>query len=197
MTDMDQPLGMAVGNSLEVREAIAVLRNEGPKELTEVSLILGAKMLVLGGKAADETEARGLLQAALALGSGLNKFREWVAAQGGNPRIADDPDLLPLSHATRVVASPRAGYIAGYDAERVGRAAMLLGAGRARKDDVIDPGAGLVLVKRAGERVEAGEPLATLYAAVEGMLDSGESRFLSAVRFSDTPVEAPPLVHHL
>lgn len=197
MSDMDQPLGMAVGNALEVIEAVETLRGEGPAELTELCLVFGAKMLVLGRVAPDEREARGMLREALDTGAALTKFAEWVSAQGGDPRVAHDTSLLPRSPLSREVCAAAPGYIAGFDAEGVGRAAMLTGAGRATKDDAIDPGAGLVLDVRVGSRVEGSTRLATLYAASESQLDRAEERLRASIRFSDTPVTAPPLFHEL
>ena len=197
MTDMNQPLGMAVGNALEVIEAIETLRGDGPAELTELCLVFGAKMLVLGERAADETEARGLLQDAIASGAALMRFREWVAAQGGDPAIADDTSLLALSACIREIRAADAGFVAGFDAEGVGRAAMLLGAGRAAVDDVIDPGAGLLLGVRVGDAVEPGALLCTLYAASDALLDVGEERFRKAIHFAQSPVAPPPLFHEL
>lgn len=197
MSDMDQPLGMAVGNSLEVAEAIDALRGEGPPALTELCLVLGAKMLVLAGRAGDEAEARALLDAAIADGSALQRFREWVAAQGGDPRIAEDPSLLPRSACRREVHAESGGWVARFDAEQVGRAAMLLGAGRAHVDDVIDPGAGLLLAVRVGDRVEDGGLICTMYAASEALLDAGEERFRHVVHVGSEPAVALPLFHEL
>jgi len=197
MSDMDQPLGMAVGNSLEVAEAIHTLRGEGPAELTELCLALGAKMLVLGGRAADETEALRMLGEAIATGAALQRFRDWVSAQGGDPSIADDLSLLPSSPCAREVRSAAAGWVARFDAEAVGRAAVLLGAGRAHVGDSIDPGAGLVLAVRIGRRVEAGDLLCTMYAASEELLDAGEERFRHALHLGGSAVTAPSLFHQL
>jgi len=197
MTDMDQPLGMAVGNSIEVIEAIDTLSGRGPAALTELCFVFGAKMLVLGEVAADETVARTMLQDAISSGRALDRFRSWVEAQGGDGRIADDTSLLPLSPCMREVTSAVAGYVARFDAEDVGRAAMVLGAGRATVDDVIDSGAGLLLGVRVGDAVEPGTVLCTMYAASEELLDAGEERFRHAIHFSDIAVSAPPLIHHL
>ena len=145
MTDMDQPLGLAVGNALEVREAVATLKGDGPADLTELCLVCGAKMLVLGGAAADEEEARGLLLDSITSGRALDTFRAWVTAQGGDPAVADDPDLPAVGEHRRVVEAERAGWVTAFDTEGVGRAAMALGAGRARQEDAVDPAAGLVL----------------------------------------------------
>jgi pyrimidine-nucleoside phosphorylase len=197
MSDMDQPLGMAVGNALEVAEAIETLRGSGPSELTELCLVFGAKMLVLGQRAADEVSARTMLVEAISSGRALEVFRLWVAAQGGDPRVADDLSLLPRAKTSREIRSEAAGYVSRFDAEEVGRAAMTLGAGRAHVGDSIDPGAGLVLAVRVGTRVERGGLLCTMHAADESLLDDGEARFLRALHLSPDPVTAPPLFHEL
>ena len=197
LTDMDQPLGMAVGNSLEVAEAIETLRGEGPAALLELCLVFGSLMLVLAEKAADEAAARVMLLDAIASGAAIRKFAEWVVAQGGDARVAADVSLLPRTTCVREVVSERAGFVAGFDTEGVGRAAMLLGAGRAHVDDVIDPGAGLLLAVRVGDRLEPGALLCTMYAATESLLDAGEERFRRSLRYADTVVTAAPLLHAL
>jgi pyrimidine-nucleoside phosphorylase len=197
MSDMEQPLGMAVGNALEVAEAIETLRGHGPEALTELCLAFGARMLVLGERASDVLRAREILAEAITSGRALERFRQWVAAQGGDPRVADEVSLLPQSRLTREVRARESGFVARFDAEAVGRAAMRLGAGRERVGDVIDPGAGLVLAVRVGDEIAAGDLLCTMYSAGEELLDSGEERFRAAVHLSHSPVEAPPLFHEL
>jgi pyrimidine-nucleoside phosphorylase len=197
MSDMDQPLGMAVGNSLEVAEAIQTLRGEGPEALTELCMMFGARMLILGERAADETEARLLLAEAVSSGRALERFREWVAAQGGDPRVADDLSLLPRARVSREIRALQSGYLARFDAEGVGRAGMVVGAGREHVGDAIDPGAGLVLAARVGDQVAGGDVLCTMYAAEESLLDAGEERFRRSVHFALDPVAAPPLLHEL
>jgi pyrimidine-nucleoside phosphorylase/thymidine phosphorylase len=197
MTDMDQPLGNAIGNALEVREAIQVLSGGGPAALRDVVLALGSRMLVLGAVAEDADDARTKLESALASGAGLRKFGEWVRAQGGNSDIIDDPDVLPRAHFSRVVRAREAGHLASYDAEGIGRAAMMLGAGRARKEDAIDPAAGIQLLRRVGDSVGKDEPLAMIYGANELRLAEANDRFLRAVRMSPDPVTPPPLFHEL
>ena len=196
-TDMDQPLGMAVGNALEVAEAIDTLRGDGPAALTELCLAFGAQMLVLGGAASDESDAMRQLGVSIASGAALEKFREWVSAQGGDPAVADDPARLPQASHSRQVLAASAGTVSHFDAARVGRAAMLLGAGRARLDATIDPGAGLVLAVRVGDEVSPGDVLCTMYAGSEELLDAGEERFRSAVTIGPGPVVRPPLFHQL
>ncbi len=155
MTDMDQPLGMAVGNALEVEEAVATLHGRGPAALTELCFVLGTRMLVLGKVADTDTAARLMLEDALSSGRALAKFAEWIEAQGGDPAVAEDTSLLPRSPLSREVFSKRGGFVTGFDAEGVGRAAMLTGAGRVSKEDEIDLGAGLVLDVRVGRRDRA------------------------------------------
>ena len=197
MTDMDQPLGNAIGNALEVREAMQVLRGAGPRDLKEVVLALGSEMLVMGEAAADAVEARTMLEDAIESGKALTTFKEWVRAQGGDPAIADDPELLPRALVTKVVRADRDGHIASFDAEGVGRAAMMLGAGRARKEDNVDPSAGIQLLRRVGDEVSEGEPLAMMYSSREGLVAIAEERFVGSIRWSDEPVEPPPLIHEL
>ncbi len=197
MSDMEQPLGMAVGNALEVAEAVETLRGEGPEALTELCMAFGARMLVLGERAVDEEQARALLTEAIVSGRALERFREWVAAQGGDPRVADDLSLLPRSSRVREVRATAPGYVSRFDAEGVGRSAMVLGAGREHVGDAIDPGAGLVLAVRIGDRVAEGDLLCTMYAATESLLDAGEERFVRSVHFAADPVAAPPLFHEL
>jgi pyrimidine-nucleoside phosphorylase len=195
VTRMEQPLGRAVGNALEVREAVDVLAGRCPGDLEGLSVLLAARLLVLGGRATDEGTATALARDALASGAGLAKLREWVAAQGGDPRVAHDPDaVLPHAAATREVFAEEAGYIASLDAEQIGRAAGALGAGRLQEGDAIDPAAGIVLGKRVGDPVAPGEVLATLYAASDDLLDAGEERFRGAAIVSAGRVEPAPLV---
>jgi pyrimidine-nucleoside phosphorylase len=197
VTDMDQPLGMAVGNALEVREAIETLRGEGPESLTELCLVVAAKMLVLGEVAADEVEARAKLLAAIESGRALETMRRWIAAQGGDARCVDDPTVLPSSPLQREVRASRAGYVERFDAEGVGRAAAALGAGRLSLGDTIDPAAGLVLAVRVGDRVEPGSVLCTLHAQTEALLDAGEERFSAAIEIGDAKPAVPALFHEV
>ncbi|MHB9003695.1 MAG: thymidine phosphorylase [Coriobacteriia bacterium] len=197
MTDMDQPLGNAIGNALEVREAIQVLSGAGPMALREVVLALGSRMLLLADAAGDADDARSKLESAIASGAGLRKFGEWVRAQGGNSDIVTDPEVLPRAAFSRVVRAREAGHVASYDAEGIGRAAMVLGAGRARKEDAIDPAAGIQLLRRVGDEVERDEPLAMIYGGNELRLAEANDRFLRSVRMSADPVTPPPLFHEL
>jgi pyrimidine-nucleoside phosphorylase len=194
VTDMDQPLGLAVGNALEIREAILALRGEGPEDLFQECLALGSRMLHLAGVARDLDDGRAMLVTAVESGMALDTFRLWVAAQGGDARVADDLSLLPAAACRREVRAEQGGWVAAFDAEAVGRAAMAMGAGRSSVDDVIDHAAGLVLAAKVGDRVEPGGLLVTLHAASASLLDAGEERFGAAVRMSATPVGERDLV---
>jgi pyrimidine-nucleoside phosphorylase len=184
LTDMDQPLGRAVGNALEVREAIETVKGSGPTDLAEECFVLGAKMLVLGGMACDEDEGRIHLAEAIEDGRALATMRDWIAAQGGDARVVDDLTLLEVEQHTRELRARADVTIERFDAEGVGRAAMALGAGRARAEDVIDHGAGIVLHAKRGDHVPRGESVATLYAASEKLLDAGEERLGQAIDFA-------------
>ena len=153
ISDMDQPLGFAIGNALEVQEAIDTLHGRGPDDLTKLCLALSAHMVVLGGKADSLAEAELLLRDKLASGEALDKFRALVAAQGGNPAVADDTSLLPQAPVVIPVIAEHDGYVQRIDAEQLGIAAMVLGAGRATKDAVIDYAVGLTLRLKVGDRV--------------------------------------------
>jgi pyrimidine-nucleoside phosphorylase len=195
LTAMDAPLGNAVGNAVEVAESIEILRGKGPADVRELTLRLGVEMLLLGrapGIDGDARRARMRLESALADGSALQRFREVVEAQGGDAAVVDDPRRLPQPHCTREVRAAASGVLA-LEAELVGLCAVELGAGRARKEDPVDPAAGLLLRKRAGEAVRAGEVLAELHAASQARLDAGEARFRAAVAVGEARA-LPPLV---
>jgi len=194
LTDMDQPLGCAVGNALEVAEAFAAVRGEGPEDLMQECLALGSRMLVFAHVARDADDGRAQLMRAIETGRAAAKAREWVAAQGGDPSVVDDPSVLPTAPFSRAVSAHEHGWVAHFDAAAVGRAAMAMGAGRASLLDAVDPAAGLVLAAKVGDRVEDGAPLATLYAASEALLDAGEERFRNAIVMSEHKVGARDLV---
>ncbi|WP_027719250.1 pyrimidine-nucleoside phosphorylase [Desulfovirgula thermocuniculi] len=165
ISDMDQPLGFAVGNALEVREAIEALAGNGPADLVELCLVLGGHMLFLAGAAATPGEGAGRLEEVLRSGRALEKFKEMVREQGGDPKTVEEPDRLPLARHREVVVARGEGYVCAVKAKKIGRAAMLLGAGREKKEDSIDHGVGVVLHKKSGDYVKSGEALATLYAS--------------------------------
>ncbi|MBC7237108.1 MAG: thymidine phosphorylase [Chloroflexi bacterium] len=194
LSDMSQPLGRAVGNALEVREAIDTLHNQGPADLVEHCLIVGAEMAFLGHAASTPEEGRRRLAQALESGAALEAFRRWVAAQGGDPAVADDPSILPAAPVVRHVSAPRDGYVGGIDAREVGLAAVALGAGRQRKGEAIDPAVGIVLGPKVGDAVQRGERLLTIHARDENAAEQAQQRLLTAYEWSDEPVLAPPLI---
>ncbi len=194
LTRMDQPLGHAVGNALEVAESVACLRGEGPADVMEITSTLGAHMLVLGGVARDDAEARARLEAALRSGAALAKFREIVVAQGGDGRVIDDPARLPQARMKELFVAQRAGFVAAVDARAVAFAALRLGAGRERAEDVIDPSVGIAGIVKVGERVASGAPLAVLHANDDARLAEARALLAEAFTLGDAPVTPPPLV---
>jgi len=184
LTDMDQPLGRAVGNALEVAEAIATLSGDGPEDLTDLALFAASEMLVLGRKAREVKAARRQAEAALKSGAGLRKFRELVAAQGGDVRLVDDPKRLPKAPTVETLRAPRTTYVAAIDAETVGVATVHLGAGRAKKGDPIDHRTGVVLHCKVGDRVERGQPIADIHVAGRPDDATAVAEVRGAFRFS-------------
>jgi thymidine phosphorylase len=183
-----------VGNSLEVIEALETLKGRGPRDVEELSVLLAARMLVLSGVSGDEVEATARVRAALDSGAGLEKFREVVARQGGDPRALDDYGRLPSAPDRRTVTATRAGYVAGLDAEAVGRAAVALGAGRARLDDRVDPGVGIEIVAPAGARLAAGDPVLIVHHRQQRGLDTALPLLHAAIHLADEAPPAEPLV---
>lgn len=194
VTDMDVPLGDAIGNALEVAEAISTLRGEGSPRLAEACEQVAGRMLVLGGAATDSDEGVRLARAAVASGAALDKMREWFAAQGGDAAVVDDTSRLPHAPLLRAVRCPVGGYVEGFNAEGVGRAALALGAGRHAKDDEVDAGAGIVLHVRRGDDVSAGDTLAVLHASEESRLDEAEAGLIASVRTGPERPEDAPVV---
>lgn len=164
LTQMDEPLGRAIGNALEVREAILTLRGQGSEDLAELCLILGSEMVVQGGKAKDAASARAMLEEAIQSGAALEKFKEFVKAQGGDERVADDLTLLPQAPVVQYYEAQQNGVITKLHAEALGLVAMRLGAGRSTRDDVIDPSVGLILLRNVGQSVVEGEPIVEIHA---------------------------------
>ncbi|HEX6989063.1 MAG TPA: pyrimidine-nucleoside phosphorylase [Bacillota bacterium] len=195
LTDMDQPLGRAVGNALEVREAIATLRGEGPEDLRELCLSLGAEMVALTGVLSGDRHAcRRLLEGNLRNGTALEKFRQLIAAQGGDPAVVLTPDLLPSAPVVIDVPSRRAGYVHRIDALEVGLTAMALGAGRAVQTDKIDPAVGVVLAVKVGDRIEVGQPLAEVHARSANAADAAAQRLAAAFAIGPEPPDPRPLI---
>ncbi|MDN3955093.1 pyrimidine-nucleoside phosphorylase [Sporolactobacillus laevolacticus] len=164
ITDMSQPLGFAIGNALEVKEAIDTLQGHGPSDLEELVFALGSRMVLLAGKAENLEDARGQLEEALAQGKAFAKFKQFIENQGGDPAIADHPEQLPRAKYQIDLLAKESGVVAELRADQIGLAAMLLGAGRATKEDSINHAAGIVLCKKVGDRVAKGEPLLTIHS---------------------------------
>lgn len=194
ISGMDQPLGMYIGNSLEVMEAMEVLKGNVKGDLLEVSLLLGAHMLLLAGRVQTEAEGKALLQQQIDNGAGIAKFRELLIQQGGNPAIIEQPDLLPLSPCSLEVKAKKSGYLTHMDTAKIGRASQETGAGRAFKEQPLDFGAGIITKKRLGDYVEAGEVLAVIYSAKDEACASAAEIFQSALTISAEKAPLPPLV---
>ncbi len=195
VSDMNQPLGFAVGNTLELREALDTLRGHGPPDFRQHCLRIGAHMLVLAGAAASLREGQRRIESALSDGSALGKFRELVEAQGGDRRVVDDPGRLPSAPHVETLASPKAGYLARLDARMVGEASVRLGAGRTRKGDRIDPRVGIVVHAKVGDRLRAGDPLVTIHAANAGAAGEARTHLLAGIRISSKRVGPLPLFY--
>jgi pyrimidine-nucleoside phosphorylase len=192
ITDMSQPLGEAVGNALDIAEAVHVLRGEREGRLTELVIAFAAEALRALGEADGEARARSALEDGLA----LETFGRMVEAQGGDRRVVDDPwSVLPRAAVTLPVAVPRAGWLAEVDAEAIGRAATALGAGRAKKGDPIDPSVGIEFLPKIGDRLEADDDLAVVHARDQDDVDTIRGWLADAIAISDEPVEPVPLVH--
>lgn len=195
VTAMDEPLGSHVGNALEVKDAIDVLAGRTGGPLLEVSLILGAYMLMVAGKHETPDDARKALRNALDTGRGLEKLREMIAAQGGDSRVCDDVSLLPQAPVVRQCLSDRSGYVQAMNTTALGAAAQDMGAGRKIKSDVIDPAVGFVLHKRIGEQVKKGEALFTLHARDEASLEEAKQHILRSITIGAESVPTLPLIY--
>ncbi|MCC7416863.1 MAG: thymidine phosphorylase [Acidobacteria bacterium] len=191
---MDAPLGLAVGNALEVIECLEVLKGRGPADLVALSTELAGRMLVLGGLVPGRSDACRLVQGAIASGAGLDRFRRIIEQQGGDPRVVDDAARLPAAPHRHRVAAPRDGYLADIDARLIGRASVALGAGRDRLDDEVDPAVGVVLASKPGAQIRAGDPLIEVHYREPARLDAALPLLVRAVRLADGPSEPPPLV---
>ncbi len=194
LTDMDQPLGYAVGNALEIMEVSQTLQNQGPADLTQLSIELAARMIALGNKGQSLEGAREQAAQLLASGAALTKFQQVIAAQGGNPDVLTQFELLPNATGAREILSPRAGYVSRINAEDVGQAAALLGAGRDAMDGQIDPAVGVILERKVGEKVAAGGRLCTLYHTDETHLEEAAQLVEDAFHISAAAPEPRELV---
>lgn len=193
ISDMSQPLGFAIGNALEVKEAIETLQGKGPKDLTELVLTLGSQMVLLAGKAKTSEEAKEMLLDAIHSGKALAKFKEFLANQGGDASIVDDLTKLPQAKYKIELPAKQSGYISRMVADEIGVASMILGAGRATKEDVIDLAVGLVLHKKVGDKVEEGESILTIYSNRENVEDV-KQKLYDNIFIADTAT-APTLIH--
>lgn len=193
ISDMSQPLGRAIGNALELQEAIDTLKGEGPEDLTELVLTLGSQMVVLAQKAKDLDEARGMLQEVIDNGKALEKFKTFLSNQGGDASVVDDPSKLPTAQYQFELPAKRSGVVSEMIANEIGIASMMLGAGRQTKEDVIDLAVGLVLNKKVGGRVEEGESLLTIYANSEDV-EQVKQKLYDNITISDH-AEQPQLIH--
>ncbi|GIN45687.1 pyrimidine-nucleoside phosphorylase [Bacillus paralicheniformis] len=193
ISDMSQPLGFAIGNALEVKEAIDTLKGEGPEDLTELVLTLGSQMVVLAKKAETLDEAREKLIDVMKNGKALQKFKDFLQNQGGDSSVADNPEKLPQAAYKIDIPAKEAGVVSEIVADQIGVAAMLLGAGRATKEDKIDLAVGIMLRKKVGDAVEKGEPLVTLYANRENV-DDVIAKVYDNIQIAEK-AEAPKLVH--
>ncbi len=194
ITRMDVPLGRAVGNALEIAECIELLKGQGPSDLAEVIVSLGARMVRLAEKAATDDEATAKVRHALASGTGLAKLRDMIAGQGGDASVVDDVGRLPSAALNRMIPAPRAGFITALDALLVGRAAVALGAGRDKKGDAVDLSAGILLHKKPGDAVKAGEPVLELRYNDPARLDAAATLATEALVVGDLAPAAQPLV---
>ena len=194
VSNMDEPLGFAIGNSLEVKEAIEVLKNRGPEDLRNLCLILGAYMLKLGGATKNYEEGRKRLEKILKEGTALSKFKEMISAQGGNPEIIDKPELLPLAKHCTTIKADINGYIQKIDSRLIGESAMLLGAGREKKESEIDLSVGIILKKKVGSKVNINEDLAEVYYNDSEKLKEAKNKLFSSFVIGGNKPKKLPLI---
>jgi len=195
LTAMDRPLGRACGNALEVEESIAGLSGEGPDDLMEVTCALGAEMLLAAGLARDVGDARARLEETISSGLAREKFGELIEAQGGNRAILDDPAALPQADVIEIFTAPRDGIVSRVEPRRIGRAIIELGGGRQKVDDIVDPAVGFVITARPGDRVSAGEPIASIHARTAEGAERAASALSAAIEIGEQG-SAAPLVSH-
>lgn len=196
ISDMNQPLGFAIGNALEVKEAIDTLKGEGPEDLTELCLTLGSQMVYLGKKAESIEQARKMLEESIASGKALEKMKTFIAAQGGDATAIDNPDCLPQAKYSIELPSKETGWISEMTADEIGQAAMLLGAGRMTKESKIDLSVGIVLKKKIGDYVEKGESILTIYSNQENV-DDVKTKLYECIKLSTEKVSRPTLIYEI
>lgn len=195
VTDMDQPLGNAIGNALEVKEAIDTLSGKGPKRLTELCISLGGQMLIMGGQAGDITAAKSMIKEALKSGAGLRKFAEMIEAQGGDPEAAVNPSILPRAKYIYPVKASISGYVGSIESLELGRISVILGAGRARKEDPVDPAVGIVLETGLNDKVAEGDVIAWVHANSSDLGQECIGRVAKALVITPEPTNVPPLIY--
>ena len=196
ITGMDQPLGNAIGNAVEVREAIDTLNGSGPADLIDLVLELGSEMLLLSGITQSRSEAKEMLKTHLAHKKGAEKFKAFIKAQGGTPEVVENPKLLPQPKATVPVESEKSGFVQEINALEAGMAAKILGAGRQTKDEAIDLSIGIVLNKKVGDPIQKGESLAVLYSdGDKTKVDPAVKRLLRAYTIGPHNMVPPKLIH--
>jgi pyrimidine-nucleoside phosphorylase len=196
VTAMDRPLGRAIGNALEVEEAIHTLKGEGPPDLLELSYALGVEMLLIAGAATTADEARRQMEKSIGTGKAAEHFQGIIEAQGGNPGVVDDPAVLPQAAECELFNAPRRGFVARVEPRAIGRGVITLGGGRTKMDDRIDPSVGFVITARPGDWVEIGEPLATIFARDRAGVEAGRQALRQALVVADEADPPLPLVSH-
>jgi len=196
ITAMDRPLGRACGNALETEEAIHALQGNGPPDLMALTYALGAEMLVAAGVASNEDEARRRMEIAIATGTAADKLAAVIEAQGGNPAVVEDPSVLPQAAECELYTAPHRGFVAGVEPRAIGRGVVALGGGRTRIDDTIDPSVGFVITAKPGDWVNAGEPLATIFARDPSGVALGRETLARAIRIAEEAELPLPLISH-
>ena len=197
LTDMDQPLGQMIGNALEVIEVVKVLRGEGPEDLRELCLHLAGWMLHLGGVSRTIAEGTQLSSQLVSSGKALDKFRQMVELQGGDAQMTDDVSRLPQAQYTAQIMSPKAGFIASMQCEQIGTACVILGGGRERKEDSVDPAVGIALHKKVGDRIAAQEPLATIHYNSEARAEQAQRLIAESIHIGNAAPLKRPLIHRV
>ena len=194
ITDMNQPLGRAAGNAVEIAETVAALRGDGPDDLMEIVMALGSRMLILARRADDHLQAIEILRRQLTSGKALQKFAAMIELHGGNARVIDDPAILPRAPLRKQLLAPRDGYVTMVDAEQIGKGCLILGAGRQRTDDSVDHAVGVTDLVKTGAQVTRGQPLMTAHARDEASLSAAWQYFEKAFELRDFPPELGPLI---
>jgi pyrimidine-nucleoside phosphorylase len=197
ITDMDQPLGNMIGNALEVVECVEILRGKGPEDLRELCIETAGWMLYLGGASSSVAEGKQQSAKLISSGKALDKFQRMVELQGGDARVIDDAKRLPQAKHTMKIASAKAGYVASMQCEQIGTACVILGGGRERKEDSVDPSVGIVLHKKVGDRIAAGEPIATIHYDAESKATRARQLIEASCEIAETPPAKRPLIHRI